>query len=499
MCLSESGEVITDRPSALHNVPARFLTPDSSADVFTTDTYGHAVTAFMVALSEGSASALARVPDSDETHRVEIFDARATHDTVVVVRYPVDEDSPQDTSPPVQLPVRRVTSRMNASGRTEWVDDDITRLLGYTSDEYVGGMSLDRLHPDDHQRAILSFAELLGRPGGQTRIRNRVRHADGHWLWFEITHTNLLHTDDPHVFAESFDVSAEMEVQTTLQHQEALLQTLTDALPVGVLHLDAEGNAGTANPTWSALTGDPNPHSAESFTGLLQRPAPVVAAMDAARLRGTAGDLAVSFADPAAECKHAELRIRCLPADEAPFSLVLTLSDTTQAVSFQDQLRDQARSDHLTRVLNRFGIEDELAPILEGLTKQSLPLTLLYLDLNNFKTINDTFGHAVGDEVLVTTAELISSQIRQTDLVGRIGGDEFVAVLLDATPDEASHMVGRIKRQLAASSRKFDTPTEVTVSVGMALAKPNDTFNSLVHRADQAMYRNKANESPPGH
>lgn len=490
--VSESGAAVLSMQPGFESATATFLEPEASMAPFATASYGLVVSAFLAATSDGWAHAVVQSNDDGSAQRVEAFDLRPELEAFLITMAPTNDEAPQPTKPPAEVPVRMIHSRLDASGMTTAVDSGVTKLLGWSVDDFLAIPSIERMHADDREHSSRWFADLLSRPGGQSRVRCRIRCADGSWLWMEVTHTNRLHTDDPHIQAEALDISAELEVQIALQEREELLGLLTEALPVGVLHLEPDGTPDISNRAWQELTGASLSDALRTFLDCVDDASVVEAALQDAREKGQHVDLKVSCKSIDASRRHADLRIRALPGDAAPYATLLTLTDTTDVVSVQTELRHLARNDHLTRILNRYGIEEHLDAELVELNDESPALTLLYCDLNNFKSVNDAYGHSVGDAVLVATAEQIRLQLRPNDVVGRLGGDEFVAVLCDTSPAEARAIAGRIARQMHALSATFDRPLELSMSIGSTTAVPGDDFSSLVGRADAAMYAAKS-------
>lgn len=156
-------------------------------------------------------------------------------------------------------------------------------------------------------------------------------------------------------------------------------------------------------------------------------------------------------------------------------------------------LRDLTLLDPLTGIANRPGIEREAARALDASARNGTPLSLLMLDLDHFKSINDRYGHAAGDKVLRATAAVWQAQLRGRDPLGRIGGEEFVVVCPDTTLEQALLVAGRLRE--AAHGLRFDDidpALAVSVSIGAAQArKSGDSCDALIDRADAALYRAK--------
>ena len=238
-----------------------------------------------------------------------------------------------------------------------------------------------------------------------------------------------------------------------------------------------------------------------------------VADAHAAAARGHA-DLAVEFRVAAPERAPAD----ALPSDDGPpatrwefavgravrgggdgsggaITRVVGVSlDVTARKRLEAQLTHLAFHDPLTGLTNRALFRDRVAHALERGARApgASPVAVLYLDLDDFKTVNDSLGHAAGDALLRQVAQRLLHVTRGADTVARLGGDEF-AVLLEAvgTEDEATAVARRLLDALAAPVDALGTPVSVGASVGVALARPEDGPDELLRNADVAMYMAK--------
>jgi diguanylate cyclase (GGDEF)-like protein len=159
----------------------------------------------------------------------------------------------------------------------------------------------------------------------------------------------------------------------------------------------------------------------------------------------------------------------------------------------RDDAVQLARSDALTELDSRRYIFEQLADLLMASRMMRWPLTVAMLDIDHFKRINDSQGHAVGDQVLQHFANHLRRQLRPRDAVGRIGGEEFLMLLPNATLDGASTLLQRVRELICASTTaaRLALPA-YGFSAGLATAQAGDTVDSLVKRADEALYRAKA-------
>lgn len=155
----------------------------------------------------------------------------------------------------------------------------------------------------------------------------------------------------------------------------------------------------------------------------------------------------------------------------------------------EDEARLQRLSKHdpLTGLFNRRHLleclDRELARVKRGRS-----LATLMIDLDRFKRINDTYGHAQGDRLLKRLADTLRESTRETDVPGRWGGDEFVVLLPDTEADEAQRVAARLTERIRATSEQFDAEAVVTASIGLSTAQPSDGPNAIIDRADARAY-----------
>ena len=169
---------------------------------------------------------------------------------------------------------------------------------------------------------------------------------------------------------------------------------------------------------------------------------------------------------------------------------------------YQDYLRDKVQqglelaiTDGLTGLYNRRYMEGHLATLVEEAANTGKPVSLLIFDIDHFKPVNDTYGHAAGDAVLRQFADRIAGNVRGVDLACRLGGEEFVVVMPDTDINYATTVAERLRQCIAARPFVIDDngrELDVTVSIGIAMTKgPQDSVSKLLERADQGLYRAK--------
>ncbi len=278
-----------------------------------------------------------------------------------------------------------------------------------------------------------------------------------------------------------------------LARARAFDRALFDALSVGVVVSDVHGVPTRVNRIVAAWAGDrwdggqlvaaqllEELYLADGVTPLDPADAPLVRVVDGEPVR----DVEL-VAGPPGGPRRITLATGG-PIHDADGTIaggVITIRDITEQRALEARLREAALHDPLTCLPNRALVLDRLEQALRAQRRDRSPAVVVYVDLDGFKQINDTAGHAAGDAALLRTAEALRSVVRPGDTVGRMGGDEFVVVCSGiGTARDAEDLVVRIEAALAGGE------TVLRASCGTALSRPTDTAESLLRRADEAMY-----------
>jgi diguanylate cyclase (GGDEF)-like protein len=167
-----------------------------------------------------------------------------------------------------------------------------------------------------------------------------------------------------------------------------------------------------------------------------------------------------------------------------------TAWDVTKYKKMEEELRYLAVHDFLTKTYNRRYFSEQLAEEIERVKRGGGQFSIIMLDIDRFKKVNDTFGHHAGDLVLINMAEAIQNRIRKIDTLARWGGEEFV-ILLPGTSAEQAVILAEDLREIIAAV-EMPAASRVTASFGVAGYRPGDTVDSLIIRADELMYQAKA-------
>lgn len=406
------------------------------------------------------------------------------------------EPSENALAGPLLSPLRPRTATIHKTAHAiiTSIDDRATRMLGWTPEQMVGARSVEFLHPDDHERAVANWMEMLSKQQSQ-RVRVRHRCQDGSWLWVETEHIyqGADNPEDIVVIAQISDISDEMAAHEAVNQREKLFRRLAESLPIGLLQVDRDGVLVYNNPQLATILGVPE-------TAPLDEQLATVAAHDRAALHAAFAEVMKDGRDQTFEIeirrpRTHELR-RCsvtlivLTDDEGAPGALACVTDITESARMREELRIKATFDELTGCYNR---ASALAVLDQALALEEGHHTgVIFVDLDEFKPINDTLGHAAGDHMLTVAADSIASLLRGDDIVGRIGGDEFLLIcqrLQGST--EALAIAERVSKVLNQPVALPTGPVDLRASIGVACSDPGITGDALVARADIAMYESK--------
>lgn len=395
--------------------------------------------------------------------------------------------------------------QLSWSGGDDWrflfVGERVEAMFGVSQAEVLADAAalLDRIHPEDYGWVIrdsIAHGEALL----PWQAEFRMRHRDGGVRWVEANDLPQRLADGTIIWTGYVnDISRRKALEAEVRRGESRFRQLVENANDIIYTLTPEGVLSYVSPSWAAELG----HSVEEVTGTHIRE--YLHPDDMARCLSFLEEVLVS-GEPRGGIEYRVRRrdgswrwhtsnAAPLRDDRGDVNAFLGIArDITDRRAMEERIRHLAQHDALTGLPNRALFFEHLDQALRLAARHGEKEALLFIDLDEFKPINDRLGHAAGDQVLLTTAQRLSAGVRDSDLVGRLGGDEFV-VLLHAVrdSDEALSVARALCRSLAEPFAVEGQAVAVSASIGVALypdhAASGDT---LVRAADGAMYGAKA-------
>jgi diguanylate cyclase (GGDEF)-like protein/PAS domain S-box-containing protein len=389
---------------------------------------------------------------------------------------------------------------LDADGTIRYDSPAVERMLGYGLEERLEASAFDYVHPEDVGRMRRSFAEALDSPGIQTPLEFRVQHKDGSWRHLEVTRSNLL--SDPAVrgvVANSRDVTERKLGEQALAEERNLLRTLIDNMPDFIFVKDAESRFVLNNAEHArALAATEEELVGKTDFDVFSQELAQRYYSDEREVIRTGLPL-VDKEEPITDSEGVQ---RWLSTTKVPLrnsegevtGLVGISRDMTDRKHLEEQLRHRAFHDPLTDLPNRALFLDRLEHGMARAQRMGKSVAVLFVDLDDFKVVNDSLGHEMGDHLLVAVADRLSSCVRPGDTVARIFGDEF-AVLLEAPSgiEDAQRIARRMEQRLREPFVIGGQEIFVMFCAGIALGESTAGLlpKDVLWRADLAMYEAK--------
>ena len=390
------------------------------------------------------------------------------------------------------------------NGEAEW-SEELYRILGFASNETQPSYELfvNRIHPDDRKRVQAAFSEALENKG-RFAMDYRIVRGDGKESWIE-SQGHVVEDEQGHpvkISGTSLDITERKRMENlVIEEKERALVTLK-SIGDAVISTDARGRVEYLNPVAEKMTGygtaeakgqvldqvfnivneETREKAEDPVTRCLAEGKVVGLANHTVLLSRTGEEYAIQ--DSAAPIKY--------PNGET-IGVVLVFSDVTRARQLSHQIAYQASHDALTGLINRHEFERRLARVLETAKTSATDNALCYLDLDQFKLVNDTCGHMAGDELLRQIANLFKESVRYRDSFARLGGDEFGLLMEHCSLHEAE----QVARKMIEALTDFDFywgGKRFAIGVSIGLVPINEftvDVDSTLSAADTACYMAK--------
>jgi len=388
-------------------------------------------------------------------------------------------------------------------GRFQRVNSAFADLVGRTPGALVGAEMRVLTEPDDVAASQAAMRDLVSRRVGSAVCEQRYLRPDGTAIWVEMHLRSL--TDGAGtvvgVLAEIVDIDRRKRAQESMESERRRLQAAQRVAGIGSFEQDVATGGIRLSAELRRMLGMPGAEVDEIDTSaLLDRIHPDDRAVLGSAIRaciedGSPVDLKHRMLAPDGTVTWVHARAMAEHSVDGGAVVVGTVQDITALKMAEEALEFQMFHDALTGLANRALFLDRVDHVLHQAERRSDPVAMLFMDVDDFKLVNDSLGHDAGDTLLADVAKRLASVARAADTLARLGGDEF-ALLLESgpMPDTAEAIARRIESVLAAPFRLDDTTVNVRVSIGVAVGRrDHDTAQDLLRDADLAMYLAKQN------
>ncbi len=377
-------------------------------------------------------------------------------------------------------------------------------MMGYDKDHELPAILStwkDRVHPDDIEAILLNIQTTLDTKKEYIETTHRLKHANGQWIW--ILGRGIIQYNQnakaSRMVGIHTDISEQKATQLKVDQQAQILEHIHES----VISTDLKGNIRSWNRGSEVLLGyKPDEMIGKHITSLYleEDHESLRENIDILMQKGKC-KTEIRLVKKSKKVIFADLSLSLLKDEKGkPIGMIGYSQDVTEQKKAEEKLREQqdllyyqAHHDHLTGLPNRILFNDRLEQGIQKASRKQTKLALLYIDLDDFKEINDSLGHDVGDKVLQAIAEEFKTCIRKIDTLARLGGDEFMIILEDLKKEEDASLLAQKILNISKEPIKVGKHTlHVSASIGISLY-PSDTTNilDLLQYADIAMYKAK--------
>lgn len=381
-------------------------------------------------------------------------------------------------------------------------------LYGYSRHEYGNHLEhlMGRVYPDDKPPLMAAIQAYMNGKAASCTQEFRAKCKDGSWKWI-LCRGAIVSRDDEgksvRMIGTHVDITSRKRIEEELRVSVRFQEALFDSLSAQIAVLDRHGTVLQTNAAWqkyavengfldkTGFIGGNYLNILECLTGNDQNTVQAAAA----GMASVASSEAASFQLPHPFFSPLDKRwflMKVTPVHDVAERLVVSHEDVTKLKAAEMASMILANTDTLTGALGRRHFLNLAEQELTRSIRYELPLMVLMLDLDHFKLINDKYGHAAGDAVLQAFVQTVTSVLRESDFIGRLGGEEFAVLLPNTTPEGGSSLAHRIIENVRTLPVQVgQDQVNYTVSIGAGCLSGETTFAALLGLADAALYRAK--------
>jgi diguanylate cyclase (GGDEF)-like protein/PAS domain S-box-containing protein len=380
-------------------------------------------------------------------------------------------------------------------------------MLGFEFDdiEFTTQQWTDFVHPDDRDRAWASINAVLEGRAAEHELMYRMKTKEGSYKWI-LDRARIVQRDGDgkplRMSGTHTDVDKLKKIEDALHASERRFRGIFENAGVGIAQVSLEGTFQFVNDTYCRITG----YSREELLNVKKNFQQITVSDDLETdlllmdrlVNGldSSYNLEKRYIRKDGSIAWVHLSVSLLKdADEQPMGLISAVQDITRLKKLQEELELQARIDYLTGVPNRRYFMELAELEMARMQRYANTLAVIMVDIDFFKNVNDKYGHKAGDIVLQGIARIMKGELREVDVLGRIGGEEFAILLTQTDRQRAIEVADRLQKNVARSDIVLEDGLvlHTTISIGIAVfSREQDSIETLLNRADRGLYLAKA-------
>ena len=379
-------------------------------------------------------------------------------------------------------------------GTILYVNPSAIRIFGASAaSQLVGRHTRELIHPDYQEQQSSRMAAIVEHLAIKPLAESRFLRLDGSAFYVEVQGTSIVYEGQPAIHVVLRDITERKLAKDKLQLAASVFSHARE----GIVITGADTLIVDVNDTFSTITGYARAEVLGTQPGMFRKGSHSQAYFEALwiSLREHGHWSGEVWSHRKSGEAYAELLTISTVTDAsgAVKNYVMLFVDITPMKTYQKQLENMAHFDALTHLPNRLLLADRLQQAMNQRQRRKQALAVVFLDLDGFKAVNDRYGHSAGDELLVVVSQRMKGALRDGDTLARVGGDEFVAVLVDLDcPEDAEPVLERLLQAAADPVTLGKAVIQVSASMGIAVYPRDGTHaDLLLRRADQSMYQAK--------
>jgi len=383
-----------------------------------------------------------------------------------------------------------------------YLNDNYYRILGYNPGEITITQKVfeEFLHPEDKESILQKNQECIEGKTKDYNVEFRIKTKSGKWKWI-LGRGNVVSRDSNgkalRFLGTHVDITLRKQIEEALRSSKEKFAKLFQSNPEAAVYTDEKGDILDINSRFTELFG----YTLDEIkgkninSGIIHPPGKLEEAKELDKKALSGGYFGFETVRKKKDGTLFPVYITASPisVEGEKKGIIGLYQDITERKQLEKELEKLARVDSLTGCFNRgYGLE-LLDRQLKLSNRSKAPLLLAFLDIDRFKSINDTFGHDEGDKVLKEVAELFKSTLREVDIICRMGGDEFLLIFPDNSLKDASLIRERLNKNLTELNHSLKKPYKIDLSIGLSEYNPNkpQPIDELIRIADEKMYEEK--------